>query len=43
MSLVRREGLQGLYKGIVPSLIRVVPQSAITLVVYEGIVKIFAK
>eukprot|EP00878_Enallax_costatus_P022450 GHUV01023816.1.p1 GENE.GHUV01023816.1~~GHUV01023816.1.p1 ORF type:complete len:259 (+),score=76.07 GHUV01023816.1:458-1234(+) len=36
----QREGLVGFYKGLVPSLMRVMPQSAITLMVYEGLVKI---
>jgi solute carrier family 25 folate transporter 32 len=30
-----REGLGGFYKGLLPSLLRVMPQSAVTLVVYE--------
>jgi hypothetical protein len=29
----------GFYKGLVPSLLRVMPQSAVTLMVYEGLVK----
>jgi hypothetical protein len=36
----RREGLAGFYKGLAPSLMRVMPQSAITLMVYEGLVKL---
>lgn len=36
----QREGLAGFYKGLVPSLLRVMPQSAITLMVYEGLVKV---
>lgn len=36
----QREGLIGFYKGLVPSLMRVMPQSAITLMVYEGLVKV---
>lgn len=35
----QREGLVGFYKGLIPSLMRVMPQSAITLMVYEGLVK----
>lgn len=35
----QREGLAGFYKGLLPSLLRVMPQSAITLMVYEGVVK----
>jgi hypothetical protein len=34
----QREGLAGFYKGLLPSLLRVVPQSAVTLTVYEGLV-----
>ncbi|KAF6251347.1 mitochondrial carrier domain-containing protein [Scenedesmus sp. NREL 46B-D3] len=36
----QREGLAGFYKGLAPSLMRVMPQSAITLMVYEGLVKV---
>jgi solute carrier family 25 folate transporter 32 len=36
----QREGLAGFYKGLLPSLMRVMPQSAITLMVYEGVVKL---
>jgi solute carrier family 25 folate transporter 32 len=36
----QREGLAGFYKGLLPSLLRVMPQSAITLMVYEGVVKL---
>lgn len=35
----RHEGLLGFYKGLVPSLLRVMPQSAITLVVYENVTR----
>jgi len=35
----QREGFAGFYKGLLPSLLRVMPQSAITLMVYEGVVK----
>lgn len=35
-----REGLAGFYKGLFPSLLRVIPQSAITLVVYERLLHI---
>lgn len=31
----RGEGVRGFYKGLGPALIRVMPQSAVTLVVYE--------
>jgi Mitochondrial carrier protein len=33
----RREGLAGFYRGLAPSLVRVLPQSAITLAVYEAV------
>lgn len=33
----QREGLRGFYKGLVPGLVRVLPQSALTLVAYEKI------
>jgi hypothetical protein len=36
----QREGLPGFYKGLAPSLMRVMPQSAITLMVYEGLVRL---
>jgi solute carrier family 25 folate transporter 32 len=36
----QREGVAGFYKGLLPSLLRVMPQSAITLMVYEGVVKL---
>jgi hypothetical protein len=36
----QREGLGGFYKGLMPSLLRVMPQSAITLMVYEGVVQL---
>ena len=32
-----REGVAGLYKGLAPTLLRVVPQSAVSLVVYERV------
>lgn len=35
VSINRVEGVAGYYKGIVPNLIRVVPQTGITFVVYE--------
>ncbi len=34
------EGLRGFYKGLGPALIRVMPQSAVTLVVYENILQV---
>jgi solute carrier family 25 folate transporter 32 len=36
---VRYEGLRGLYKGIVPNLLRVVPSSSLTFLVYESVLK----
>jgi hypothetical protein len=36
----QREGLAGFYRGLVPSLMRVMPQSAITLMVYEGCLRL---
>ncbi|KFM24686.1 Mitochondrial folate transporter/carrier [Auxenochlorella protothecoides] len=36
---LRREGLAGLYRGLAPNVLRVMPQSAITFVVYESIMK----
>lgn len=38
--MMKREGLSGFYKGLTPNLIRVVPSSAITLAVYEGLSKV---
>lgn len=34
-----REGLGGLYKGLVPNVLRVMPQSALTMLVYETVVR----
>ena len=36
---LRREGWRGLYKGIVPNVLRVVPQSALTFLVYENVMR----
>ena len=36
---VAREGLGGLYKGLVPSMLRVMPASAITFLVYEKVME----
>ena len=33
----RYEGFKGFYKGIVPNLLRVIPATAITFVVYENV------
>lgn len=35
--ILRREGVGGLYKGLVPNVLRVMPQSALTFVVYEKV------
>ena len=37
--IIRGEGLRGLYKGIVPNLLRVMPQSSLMFVVYEGVLQ----
>eukprot|EP01098_Paradermamoeba_levis_P009318 TRINITY_DN3875_c0_g1_i2.p1 TRINITY_DN3875_c0_g1~~TRINITY_DN3875_c0_g1_i2.p1 ORF type:complete len:254 (-),score=39.02 TRINITY_DN3875_c0_g1_i2:58-819(-) len=37
-SIVRKEGVKGLYSGFVPSILRNVPYSALTLAVYEKLV-----
>lgn len=34
---VQREGIRGLYKGLAPNLVRVMPQSAVTFLVYEAV------
>ncbi|KAG0571231.1 hypothetical protein M758_6G213100 [Ceratodon purpureus] len=36
---LRYEGFRGLYKGIVPNLLRVVPSSSLTFLVYESVMK----
>lgn len=38
--ILRREGAAGLYKGLVPNVLRVMPQSAITFLVYEQIMRL---
>ena len=35
----RNEGLPGFYRGLGPALIRVLPQSALTLTVYEKVLQ----
>jgi hypothetical protein len=35
--LCRNEGVSGYYKGLVPNLLRVVPATAITFVIYENV------
>ncbi len=39
---LRREGVRGLYKGLLPNVLRVMPQSAITFLVYEKIMQLLA-
>lgn len=34
---LEREGMKGLYKGLAPNLVRVMPQSAVTFLVYEAV------
>lgn len=36
---LRREGPSGLYKGVVPNILRVLPSSALTLLVYEKLMQ----
>lgn len=36
----QREGLLGFYKGLGPALVRTMPQSAVTLVVYENVLRL---
>lgn len=38
--ILRREGAAGLYKGLVSNVLRVMPQSAITFLVYEQIMRV---
>ena len=37
---LRREGVRGLYKGLLPNVLRVMPQSAITFLVYEKVMQL---
>ena len=37
--IIRGEGWRALYKGIVPNLLRVMPQSSLMFVVYEGVLQ----
>ena len=39
---LKREGFTGLYKGLVPNLLRVMPQSAVTFLVYETVMHLLA-
>ncbi len=38
--IMQREGTGGLYKGLVPNVLRVMPQSAITFLVYEKVMQL---
>ena len=35
----KREGLRGFYRGLAPALVRTLPQSAVTFVVYENMLR----
>lgn len=37
---MRREGIRGLYKGLLPNVLRVMPQSAITFLIYEKVMRL---
>ena len=37
---LQREGAGGLYKGLVPNLLRVMPQSAVTFLIYEAVMNL---
>lgn len=39
MDIVRREGVRGLYRGVVPYLMHCVPNACLVFVVYEAVVK----
>ena len=41
-TILKREGFTGLYKGLVPNLLRVMPQSAVTFLVYETVMRLLA-
>ncbi len=43
MSLFRVEGVRGFYKGIVPNVLRVAPNSAIMFVTYEAVLPLLGK
>lgn len=43
MMTFKREGIYGLYKGLVPNVLRTMPQSAIMFMVYEDILKFLVK
>jgi hypothetical protein len=35
--IIRREGASGLYKGMVPNVLRTLPSSGVTFMVYESV------
>ncbi len=39
---LQREGLGGFYKGLAPNVLRVMPQSALTFLVYESVMQLLA-
>ena len=39
-TILAREGFRGLYRGMAPHVLRVMPQSAITFLVYERMVQL---
>ncbi len=39
----QREGVGGFYKGLVPNVLRVMPQSALTFLVYESVMRLLAE
>ena len=41
-TVLQREGLGGFYKGLVPNVLRVMPQSALTFLVYESVMRVLA-
>jgi len=42
LSVLQREGVSGLYKGLGPNVLRVAPASATTFAVYEGVLRVLA-
>jgi len=40
---MQREGIGGFYKGLVPNLMRVAPQSALTFLVYESVMRLLTQ
>ena len=36
-AIIRREGVSGLYKGMVPNVLRTLPSSGVTFMVYESV------